>query len=236
MAQANPFLSTEERIAWGPGSMEMALPLVETLNLGAGMRVLEVGGGSGQIASILAREWDVSVVTLEPWAGGAKIQARAVDYGVANRVLALKQTIEGNPFADETFDAVLSVGSFEMIGDREGALREMIRVARPGARIGIAEPMCLPDPIPPELAELDERGTLRFQQCFRSMNWNRDLFERAGLRIVESYYFPEARQWWLEYGKTARLAERAIERELIERDEGRWISLGLVTGEKGSPP
>ena len=36
------------------------------------------------------------------------------------------------PFRDGQFDAVLSIGAFNYFNDPEGALREMVRVARPG--------------------------------------------------------------------------------------------------------
>jgi len=44
----------------------MALPLVKALSLQPGMRVLEVGAGTGQIVVTFAKYWGVSVVTLEP--------------------------------------------------------------------------------------------------------------------------------------------------------------------------
>ncbi len=78
--------------------------------------------------------------------------------------------------------------------ERAAALADMVRVARPGSRVGIAEPMCLPSPIPAKTAALDARGDLRFQQCFRTVAWNAALFERCGLRVVEASYFPEARR------------------------------------------
>ncbi len=139
----NPFLSVAERAATGPGS------LVEAVDIRPGMRVLEVGGGSGQVATILATHWDVTVVALEPWGGAHSIQARADRSGVGQRVLAVKlKAQELGIFADGTFDAVISIGSFEMIGDeRPQALGQLVRVAKPGAWVGIAEPMCLPDPI-----------------------------------------------------------------------------------------
>src|SRR5712692_8742868 len=150
-----PFLELRDREAWGPGSFEMALPLVEAVGVKAGMRVLEVGGGSGQIATVLAKHWNVTVFTLEPWYGGERIQALAAAEGVFDRVIALKMKAQQMVFADATFDAVVSIGSFEMIRDeRETALAEMVRVAKPGARIGIAEPMCSTAQIPPEVADL----------------------------------------------------------------------------------
>ena len=193
----------------------------------------EVGGGTGQVATVLAKAFDVSVFTLEPWHGGEDIQARAAAAGVGDRVVALTSTAQQLPFAANTFDAVLSINSFEMVGDeRRAALAEMVRVARPGARVGIAEPMCLPAAIPAEIAELDERGHLRFQEFFRTVAWNRALFEDCGLRVTEGYYFPDARRWWLAYEAQATQPGRETERELILRDDGRWLSLGQVVGQK----
>ncbi|MBD2864001.1 class I SAM-dependent methyltransferase [Paenibacillus oceani] len=175
----------------------------------------------------------VSVVTLEPWAksGNNEIQAYAAVRGVENQVLQLKITAQSMPFADNTFDAIISIGSFEMIGDeRPLALSEMVRVAKPGARIGIAEPMCQPIPMPAELVELDNQFSLGFQACFKTLDWNCNLFAGQGLPITDSYYFDEAYQWWLNYRDLRRISEE--EQQLITLDNGRWISPGLVVGEK----
>ena len=230
----NPFLSLKNREAWGPGSFEMALPLIDAMAIKAGMRVLEVGGGSGQIAVTLAKHWNVTVFTLEPWFGGERVQALAAEEGVFDRVVGLKLRAEQLAFADDTFDAVISIGSFEMIRDeRAAALAQMVRVAKPGARIGIAEPMCLPVTIPQDIAALDAAGSLTFEEHFRSVDWNVQLFKEAGLTITESYYFPDAIKWWDEYA-LVRLAgdKHKAERDLIAADRGRWISLGTVVGEK----
>lgn len=230
----NPFLEIENCEAWGPGSFEMALPLVEAVGIKSGMRVLEVGGGSGQIAIALVKHWNVTVFTLEPWRGGNDIQAHAAVAGVWDRVIALGTRAQNLRFADDTFDAVISIGSFEMIGEeRPQALEQMVRVAKCGARIGIAEPMCLPVPIPSDLRELDRvrfsdgRG---FEYYFRSVDWTAELFERTGLVVVERRYFPDAIKWWQEFSERVSEAERA----LIHADDGRWATLGMVIGEKRS--
>ena len=43
------------------------------------------------------------------------------------------------PFADESFDVVFHVGGINFFNDRARAIREMIRVAKPGSRILIAD-------------------------------------------------------------------------------------------------
>lgn len=237
----NPFLEVAERAVWGPGTLEMALPLVEAAGIRPGMRVLEVGGGSGQVAAILAKHWDATVVVLEPWAGGGRIQARAAAMGVGERVLALKLRAQDlGIFADATFDAVISIGSFEMIGDeRPAALAQLVRVTRPGGGIGIVEPMGLPTPIPPEVADLDVQchgDKAGFQNSFRTVAWNRSLFGEHGLVVADAdaYYFSEAHRWWLDYAAEGNISPQ--EQELIRTDGGRWLSLGLVVGRKPAGP
>lgn len=226
-SKGNPFLNIKEPKAWGPGSFEMAKFLVESTNIKEGMRVLEVGGGSGQIATTIAKFWNVSVVTLEPWSDGTEIQSYAKKQNVENQVLALKIEAQAMPFASGTFDAVISIGSFEMIGkDRPVALSEMIRVAKSGARIGIAEPMCLPGPIPDDIPDSETKRS--FQECFATLSWNYDLFSDQGLKIVDNCYFDDAYQWWQKY----RVQVSEEEQQFIVQDNGRWISLGLVVGEK----
>lgn len=228
----NPFDSIDRSHAWGPGSFDMAESLIQAAGIKPGMRVLEVGGGSGRIAVTLAKHWNVSVVTLEPWTDGKEIQAYAAAEGVANQVLSLRIKAQALPMPDNSFDAVISVGSFEMIGDeRPQALREIIRVLRPGARFGIAEPMCQPV-MPDDLVVLDEAHKLQFRQCFRTLEWNRQLFTEQGLALTESYYFADAYKWWLQYRTQMEGRISAGEQEFIRLDQGRWISLGLVVGQK----
>lgn len=226
----NPFVALDRLQAWGPGSFEMALPLVQAIGIKPHMRILEVGGGSGLIAATIAKHWNTQVVTLEPWTDGTAIQAVATQHGVGNQVLPLRLKAQSLPLPDNSFDAVISIGSFEMIGEeRPQALREMIRVARPGALIGIAEPMCHAH-MPDDLVALDVEHALQFGALFRTLEWNKNLFTAQELTITDAYYFPEAYPWWQAYAARGRIS--AGEQALINRDQGRWLSLGLVVGRK----
>jgi len=80
----NLFKEIHEPKAWGPGSFDMVLPLIQATNIQPEMRILEVGGGSGQIATTLAKHWVVSVVTLETWTVGSEIRDVASGEDVGN--------------------------------------------------------------------------------------------------------------------------------------------------------
>lgn len=51
--------------------------------------------------------------------------------------------VQGNaenlPFADNTFDVVLHIGGINFFNDKESAVSEMVRVARPGAKLYIGD-------------------------------------------------------------------------------------------------
>ncbi|MCZ8515294.1 hypothetical protein O9H85_23350 [Paenibacillus filicis] len=49
-------------------------------------------------------------------------------------------------------------------------------------------------------------------------------------KLIENYYFEDAFRWWEEYRDLGRISE--TEQQFITQDNGRWISLGLVVGEK----
>jgi protein-L-isoaspartate O-methyltransferase len=56
-ALENPFLDFSDYAIYNPGTLEMALPLIEVVGIRPGMRVLEIGAGSGKVACILAKQF-----------------------------------------------------------------------------------------------------------------------------------------------------------------------------------
>ena len=100
-----------------------------------GMRILDVGCGTGDLTLILARHvgeegrvvgLDLTPEMLEVARG--KVQAS----GLGGRI----ELVEGNalalPFPDATFDGVTAGFSLRNMADLDGALREMHRVLRTG--------------------------------------------------------------------------------------------------------
>jgi SAM-dependent methyltransferase len=110
--------------------------LCETADLRAGHRVLDVATGSGNTALAAARRFcRVTAVDFVP-----SMLERARERAAAERlpIVFREGDAEALPFEDGTFDVVLSTFGVMFAPDQERAAAELLRVCRPGGRIGLA--------------------------------------------------------------------------------------------------
>ena len=124
---------------WAPVLAPAVADLVESAAplLPDGARVLDVGTGTGQLATrLLKRLPSATVVGIDPSEGmlevaGAEAERElpARDTARFERVTAFADQL---PFADHAFDAALSSFVFQLVPNRARALRETRRVLRPG--------------------------------------------------------------------------------------------------------
>ncbi|MEO8120157.1 MAG: class I SAM-dependent methyltransferase [Rhodoferax sp.] len=110
--------------------------LCEALDLRAGARVLDVAAGNGNATLAAARRWCDVVSTDYVAALLERAQARASADGLA--VQFQQADAENLPFADASFDVVLSTFGVMFTPDQARAARELARVCRPGGQIGLA--------------------------------------------------------------------------------------------------
>ncbi|GJG89103.1 hypothetical protein tb265_42840 [Gemmatimonadetes bacterium T265] len=110
---------------------------IARLDLTPAAHVLEVGSGSGGPAVYLARAAGCRVTGVDVNAHGvATAEALARAAGVGDRVQF--QALDASrplPFADDTFDAVVSNDAMCHLADRGAVLRDWCRVLRPGGRV-----------------------------------------------------------------------------------------------------
>jgi SAM-dependent methyltransferase len=100
----------------------------------SGLRLLDVAIGDGVYTSWLPEDWSIVGVDV------STSQLAACRRRNSSRDLRLVLgEAEDLPFRDREFDAVLSNGGFNHFNDPEAALREMARVAKPGAPVVVAD-------------------------------------------------------------------------------------------------
>ena len=135
-ARQQQMWSSGDYSAVGATLQIVAENLCEAVDLHAGERVLDVATGSGNAALAAARRFaDATGVDYVPslldraW---ARLTAEALPIDLQ------EGDAEALPFADESFDVVLSTFGVMFAPDQEKAAQELLRVCRPGGRIGLA--------------------------------------------------------------------------------------------------
>lgn len=108
--------------------------LAKKLDISIGDKVLDVACGSG--------EWLRAVKAQGGEVAGIDISEKAIEVcrDTLPEGLFFSGPAETLPFSDEEFDVVTCLGSLEHFLDQTGALKEMVRVAKPGASILILVP------------------------------------------------------------------------------------------------
>ncbi len=110
--------------------------LAEAADVNAGERVLDVAAGNGNATLAAARRFanvtstDYVPALLDKGRARAQAEGLAVQFEVADA--------EALPFRDASFDVVLSTFGVMFTPDHARSAREMLRVLRPGGRIGMA--------------------------------------------------------------------------------------------------
>src|SRR3712207_3106577 len=110
--------------------------LCEAVDLRAGQRVLDVAAGNGNATLAAARRW--ADVTSTDYVAALLQRGRARAAAEGLPVTFQEADAEDLPFADASFDVVLSVFGVMFTPNQEQAAREMLRVCRPGGTIGLA--------------------------------------------------------------------------------------------------
>ena len=109
--------------------------------LDRGERVLDLGSGAGTDSLIAAQMVGEQgrVVGIDMTAEMlAKARAAAAEAGVGN-VEFVEGEAEQLPFADASFDVVISNGVIDLIPDKDAVYAELHRVLAPGGRLQIAD-------------------------------------------------------------------------------------------------
>jgi SAM-dependent methyltransferase len=110
--------------------------LCEALDLRAGAKVLDVAAGNGNVSLAAARRWcDVVATDYVP-----ALLDRARERAAGERLdIEFRQAdAEALPFADGSFDTVVSTFGVMFTPDQERAASEMVRVCKRGGKIGLA--------------------------------------------------------------------------------------------------
>jgi ubiquinone/menaquinone biosynthesis C-methylase UbiE len=154
-AAAQPFLpalpvadletiKTRQRATWAAGDFGIigtTLQIVgeslsEAVDLRSGSKVLDVAAGNGNASLAAARRW--CDVTSTDYVPALLENGRQRALGERLPITFREADAEALPFADASFDVVLSSFGVMFAPNHAQAASELVRVCRPGGKIGLA--------------------------------------------------------------------------------------------------
>ncbi|HED17050.1 MAG TPA: bifunctional demethylmenaquinone methyltransferase/2-methoxy-6-polyprenyl-1,4-benzoquinol methylase UbiE [Gammaproteobacteria bacterium] len=115
---------------------------IDLAAVSAGQKVLDLAGGTGDLASRFARQvGDTGQVILSDINDSMLRQGRSrlIDQGLAGNLDYAQANAEALPFADNYFDCITIAFGLRNVTDKDAALREMYRVLKPGGRLLVLE-------------------------------------------------------------------------------------------------
>jgi ubiquinone/menaquinone biosynthesis C-methylase UbiE len=137
-------VKTRQQAAWSSGDYAVVgttlqivgEQLCESLDLRPGAEVLDVAAGNGNASLAAARRW--AVVTSTDYV--PELLERGRERASAERLEITFRTADAEnlPFADNRFDVVVSTFGVMFTADHDRAAAELLRVCRPGGKIGLA--------------------------------------------------------------------------------------------------
>ncbi|MFW6199470.1 MAG: class I SAM-dependent methyltransferase [Gemmatimonadota bacterium] len=246
------------RNVFPPGGVELYRHIALLTDLSPGDELLEVACGVGMPLIYWVKEYGVqgSGVDSDPGAV-ARAERRIKEEGMVERVQVQEGSAADLPYRDEIFDVVVGEMGLTADSDPEAAIRELVRVTRPGGAIALVQ-LVWKAPVDPRRRKilsshlgarplmLVELKRILRESGVRDLHTEDWSDEETAFRSQVTKPFPDfaelfsvseklgiLRRAWRRWGwtgvKTAVLREREVH-QLLTRE--RIIALDLVLGTK----
>ncbi|MBO8160170.1 MAG: methyltransferase domain-containing protein [Thermosipho sp. (in: Bacteria)] len=219
----------------GPNVLWLCEWLCEKIDLKPGMRVLDLGSGKAISSIFLAKEFNVEVWSYDLWVDPTENWKRIKKEKVENKVYPIHGDARNLPFAEEFFDAILSIDSYIYFGTDDLYLNYLQKFLVPGGVIGIVIPGLMKEfenGVPEHLK--DFWG----QDCWswHTVDWWRKLWDRTGLVKIEvADTMPDGCDLYIKwkeaqdtFGKNPWPDDTAI----LKKDKGEYVGFIRLVAKK----
>lgn len=182
----------------GPHVLWLAEYLATKLTLKPGMRVLDLGCGKALSSIFFAKEFGVDVTACDLWIKPTENQKRIDAMGMAGKVTPVHGEAHALPFAENSFDAIVSLDAYQYFGTDDLYLGTITRFLKPGGHLGIVVPGLAREivKVPDNLKPYWEWDFC----CFHSPAWWRHHWAKTSLVTVETAdWMEDGHELWLDW-------------------------------------
>jgi SAM-dependent methyltransferase len=178
----------------GPGGDEETRRAIELSGLrnGRGLKIADIGCGTGASTLVLARELDAGITAIDFLPQFlAALEKRAMRAGLARRITTLQASMDALPLNEGTLDAIWSEGAIYNIGFEHG-VRDWRRFLKPGGILAVSELTWLTNGRP---AELESYWRSQYAEVDTASS-KMAVLERNGYTPLGYFVLPQ--RCWLE--------------------------------------
>lgn len=220
----------------GPNSLRLLDEMLQKYPLKEGGRVMDLGCGMGLTSMFLAREAKVNVFATDLWISATQNAENFKNWGIEDRIIPIHADANNLPYAQEYFDAIVSIDAYHYFGAKKGVFEEkvlpylkkggVLMVAMPGVKEELSGA--------PADALLEWMGGSQDDfDTFHSRKWWLDLIGKSeDFEVVldlELDCFDEAWNDWFVSGHEYGIKDK----EYFDRGMGQYLSfIGLVVQRK----
>jgi arsenite methyltransferase len=163
-----------------PGGLELTSRVAEVARIKSGSLILDIASGRGTTACFLAQNYSCHVIGIDLSIASASLAKNRVENeGLLARADFITADAERLPFADSTFDTVISECSFSLLPDKRSGAKEIARALKPRGNLVITDVF-----LKAELSQ-ELKANVTFNSCFsgaESLEGYFGLFADAGLK------------------------------------------------------
>jgi len=207
----------------GPNCIPLIEELSKKMTLKPGMRILDMGCGTGFTSIILAKEFGVTVFATDLWFDASANYERFVKAGVSDKVFPIHAEAHKLPYANGFFDAAISIDAYHYFGTDECYLFDhYARLVKQGGQFGLVNPGLtreFENGLPEAMKPLWETN----MYAWHSAQWWRQLWQKSGLvDVTYAEEIPDGKEIW----------RATADGDLHDLDTENYLTLMLMTAIK----
>ncbi|MBI1928884.1 class I SAM-dependent methyltransferase [Candidatus Poribacteria bacterium] len=223
----------------GPNPMWLAEWLSEAMDFKPGLRVLDLGCGTAITSIFLAKEFGVQV-----WATDSSTWTKIADENwprireasAADTVVPIRADAHALPYAEEFFDAMVSIDAYHYFGTSDTYLLAFHKYVKPGGQIGIVVPGLMQevDREPPEhLKEWWGAEGYSFHTA-SWWRWHWEKTKRVNVEVADT--LEDGWRYWSLFEEISWATGIAVmsedEQHVVGVDQGRYLGFVRVVARR----